>query len=82
MLLEPPTDTLPRYRGSVANRAWRPPFAPDVFRRGVTFGMVAWFGKDALVDRRRLYKIAHQASPTIKVPHYHPPDCVSNFEQF
>ena len=24
MLLEPPTDTLPRYRGSVANRAWRP----------------------------------------------------------
>jgi hypothetical protein len=36
MLLEPPTDTLPRYRGSVANRAWRSPFAPDVFRRGVT----------------------------------------------
>jgi hypothetical protein len=36
MLLEPPTDTLPRYRGSVANRAWRPPFAPEVFRRGVT----------------------------------------------
>ena len=28
MLLEPPTDTLPRYRGSVANRAWRSPFAP------------------------------------------------------
>jgi hypothetical protein len=27
------TDTLPRYRGSVANLAWRPPFAPDVFRR-------------------------------------------------
>jgi len=37
MLLEPPTDTLPHCRGSVANRAWRPPFAPDVFRCGVTF---------------------------------------------
>ena len=24
MLLEPPIDTLPRYRGSVANRAWYP----------------------------------------------------------
>ena len=33
--------TLPRYRGSVANRAWHPPFAPDVFRRGVTLKMVA-----------------------------------------
>jgi hypothetical protein len=41
MLLEPPIDTLPRYRGSVANRAWHPPFAPDVFRRGVTIEMVA-----------------------------------------
>jgi hypothetical protein len=30
MLLEPPTDTVPRYRGSFANRAWRPP-SPDVF---------------------------------------------------
>jgi hypothetical protein len=29
-----------------------------VFRRGVTLD-VAWFGKDALIDRRRLYKIAH-----------------------
>src|ERR1700732_1008120 len=28
MLLEPPTDTLPRYRGSVANRALRPPIRP------------------------------------------------------
>ncbi|SRR6266487_366810 len=35
--------------------------APDVFRRGVTLD-VAWFGKDALIDRWRLYKIAHQAS--------------------
>src|SRR6266571_2241089 len=26
------------------------------------------FGKDALVDRRRLYKIAHQASPQSKEP--------------
>src|ERR1700732_1641082 len=33
MLLEQPTDTLPRYCGSVANLAWRSPFAPDVFRR-------------------------------------------------
>jgi hypothetical protein len=36
MLLEPPTDTLPRYRGSVAKRAWYPPSRPDVFWRGVT----------------------------------------------
>jgi len=39
------------------------------------FGVVllaAWFGKDALVDRRRLYKIAHQASPQSQVAHYHP----------
>ena len=36
MLLEPPTDTQLRYRGSVANRAWHPPFAPEVFWRGVT----------------------------------------------
>jgi hypothetical protein len=28
MLVEPPTDTLPRYRGSVANRALRPPIRP------------------------------------------------------
>jgi len=36
MLLEPPIDTLPRYRGSVAKRAWYPPSRPNVFRRGVT----------------------------------------------
>jgi hypothetical protein len=28
MLLEPPIDTLPRYRGSVAKRAWYPSIAP------------------------------------------------------
>ena len=33
---ETPTDTLPRYRGSVANRAWHPPFAPTCLRCGVT----------------------------------------------
>src|SRR6478672_982781 len=31
MLVEPPTDTLLRYRGSVANHAWRSPFAPECF---------------------------------------------------
>ena len=31
MLVEPPTDTLLRYRGSMANRAWRSPFAPECF---------------------------------------------------
>jgi hypothetical protein len=36
MRLGPPTDTLLRYRGSFANRAWHPPSRPDVFRRGVT----------------------------------------------
>jgi hypothetical protein len=34
--VQPPTDILPPYRGSIANRAWHLPFAPDVFRRGVT----------------------------------------------
>ena len=28
------------------------------------------FGKDALIDRWRLYKIAHQASPQSKGAHY------------
>jgi hypothetical protein len=28
MLLEPPIDNLPRYRGSVPNRAWHPPSRP------------------------------------------------------
>ena len=58
-IFEPPIDTLPRYRGSVANRAWHPPFAPDVF----AMRSHRWWldsGKDALVDRRSLYKIAHR----------------------
>ena len=47
-LSKPPRKMLPRviagldgedaaYRGSVANRAWRALFAPDVFRRAVIF---------------------------------------------
>jgi hypothetical protein len=52
MLLEPPIDTLPRYRGSAANRAWHPPFAPSVFRREITIEMVARSGKHALVSSR------------------------------
>jgi hypothetical protein len=58
MLLEHSTDTLPRYRGSIVNRASHPPFAPDVFRRGV---MVADAGRMRSLTGRRLYKIAHQA---------------------
>src|SRR6266446_7811699 len=57
MALEPPTDTLPRYRGSIANGAWCPPFASlDSGRmRSLTDG--------------RLYKIAHRAPALIKGAH-------------
>jgi hypothetical protein len=58
-IFEPPIDTLPRYRGSVANRAWHPPFAPDVFAMRSHLRWWLDSGKDALVDRRSLYKIAH-----------------------
>jgi hypothetical protein len=51
MLLEPPIDSLPRYRGSLAKRASHPSIAPDVFRQ---------LQKNGLIDRWRLYKIAHQ----------------------
>ena len=61
MLLEHSTDTLPRYRGSIVNRASHPPFAPDVFRRGVTLEIVADAGRMRSLTGRRLYKIAHQA---------------------
>jgi len=56
--LEQPIDTLPRYRGSVANRAWRSPFAP-VFRRGVTCVVGASMRSSINVS---LYQIAHLRS--------------------
>jgi hypothetical protein len=60
-LLEPPTDTLLRCRGSVGNRAWTPSIRPDVFRCGpiLNGGLIR---KGALVERWRLYKIAHPGS--------------------
>jgi hypothetical protein len=61
MLLEPLTKKPPRYCDSVANRAWHTPFAPDVFSARSHLRLWLDSGNGALIDRRRLYKIAHQA---------------------
>src|SRR6516162_2511953 len=49
------------YCDSVANRAWHTPFAPDVFSARSHLRLWLDSGNGALIDRRRLYKIAHQA---------------------
>src|SRR5882762_4436290 len=68
MLVEPPTDTLLRYRGSVANHPWRSLFAPECFgvesslRGRLDSGRMRSFTDGVcikLLTRLRPVKVAH-----------------------
>src|ERR1700731_3163379 len=65
--LEPPTDKLPHYRGSVASRAWHPPFAPTCFGMEPPLRWRPDSRRMRSLTDRRLYKIAHPGFATIKV---------------